>query len=253
MDIKREGIVRRKRITLGFVLLIISAAVTFAGWRVSKLQPAAPTVERATVLIDSVKRGAMLRDVHGVGMLVPEDIVWIQAEFDGQVRKTLVKSGEHVTGSTPVLVLSNPDMELAANDLEWQVKQAEANYADLKVRLEISRLDQRSSLASTASNLHQAELTKDRDEQLVKLGLKADLDARLSTAKWEELKEKYQLEKERLGIMGESIQAQLDAQTVQIEKVRATRDLKKQQVAQLTIRAGTEGVIQEMTLQAGQR
>jgi len=253
MDIQRQGIARRKRIRLRFLLLIISAAVVFAGWRVSKLQPAAPTLERATVLIGSVKRGPMLRDVHGVGTLVPEDIVWIQAEFEGQASKILVKSGEHVAASTPVLVLSNPDMELAANDLEWQVKQAEANYADLKIRLESNRLDQRSSLASTASNLHQADLTKDRDEQLAKLGLKADLETRLSTAKWEELKEKYELEKERLEIMGESIRAQLDSQQVQIEKLRAARDLKKQQVAQLTIHAGTEGVIQEMTLQAGQR
>jgi len=253
MDVTRKGVARRKRTKLGFVILIIFAAMAVAGWRVSKLQPAAPTVERATVLIDSVKRGPILRDVHGVGTLVPEDIVWIQAEFEGQASKILVKSGEHVAASTPVLVLSNPDMELAANDLEWQVKQAEANYADLKIRLESNRLDQRSSLASTASNLHQADLTKDRDEQLAKLGLKADLETRLSTAKWEELKEKYELEKERLEIMGESIRAQLDSQQVQIEKLRAARDLKKQQVAQLTIHAGTEGVIQEMTLQAGQR
>jgi len=253
MDVTRKGVARRKRTKLGFVILIIFAAMAVAGWRVSKFQPAAPTVERATVLIDSVKRGPMLRDVHGVGTLVPEDIVWIQAEFEGQASKILVKSGEHVAASTPVLVLSNPDMELAANDLEWQVKQAEANYADLKIRLESNRLDQRSSLASTASNLHQADLTKDRDEQLAKLGLKADLETRLSTAKWEELKEKYELEKERLEIMGESIRAQLDSQQVQIEKLRAARDLKKQQVAQLTIHAGTEGVIQEMTLQAGQR
>ena len=253
MDIKRKGVARKKRIRLGIVLFLITASGTLAGWRVSKLKPAAPSVERATVWIDSVKRGSMLREVRGLGTLVPEEIVWIPAAFESQVSKILVKSGEHVSANTPVVVLTNPDMELAANDLEWQIKQAEANFTDLKVRLEGNRLDQRSSLASTTSSLRQAEMAKDTDEQLGKLGLKADLETRISTAKWEELKEKHELEEQRLAIMGESVQAQLDAQTVQIEKLRAAYTLKKQQVAQLTIRAGTDGVVQEMTLQVGQR
>src|SRR6266853_688621 len=201
MDVKRQGVVKRKRIRTAILLVVVAAAVSAAGWRVSKLQPAAPSVERGTVLIDTVKRGEMLIDRHGIGTLVPEDILWIPAAFDSQVSKILVHSGDHVRTNTVLLVLSNPDMELSANDFEWQIKQAQANYADLKVRLQSNSLDQRSSLASTASNLHQAELTKERDEQLAKLGLKADLEARLSVAKWEELKEKYELEKQRLEIM----------------------------------------------------
>ena len=96
MDVKREGVAKKKRIRLGIILLLVASAVVLAGWRVSKLKPAAPSVERATVWIDSVKRGPMLREVRGLGTLVPEEIVWIPAAFESQVSKLLVKSGAHV-------------------------------------------------------------------------------------------------------------------------------------------------------------
>jgi HlyD family secretion protein len=144
-------------------------------------------------------------------------------------------------------------MELAANDLEWQLKQAEANYTDLKVKLESQTLDQKSNLARTESDLMQAELTKDRDEQLLKLGLKPDLEVRLSVAKYKELLGRTEIDKKRLSITGESVEAQLAAQRVQIEKLKASYALKREQVKGLTVRAGLEGVLQEMTLQIGQR
>ena len=136
MDIKREGVARRKRIKFILYGILAIGALGAVGWRVSKLEPAAPTVERATVWIDSVKRGPMLREVKGLGTLVPEDIVVIPTLQDGQVIKVPVKSGERVKPDTVLVVLVNPDMDLAANDLEWQVKQAQATYADLKVKLQ---------------------------------------------------------------------------------------------------------------------
>jgi HlyD family secretion protein len=253
MDVKREGVAKRKRIRMALILIVVFGAVGAAGWQISKLQPAAPTVERATVWIDTAKRGAMVVDRRGLGTLVPEDILWIPTEFDGQVNKLFVKSGEQVKPDTVLVVLSNPQMELDANDLDWQIKKAEADYSNLKVTLESSRLNQEATVASVLSSLRQAELTKDRDEALLKLGLKADLEVKLSVAKWEELKDKYQIEKQRLEIMTESSNAQLSAQKVQIEKLRAAYTLKRQQVNELTVRAGTDGVIQEMTLQVGQR
>ena len=253
MDVKRAGVAKGKRIRLGIIFFFITAAASYAGWRVSRLKPAASAVDRATVWIDTVKRGPMVIDRRGTGTLVPEEIVWIPAQFESQVQKLLLKSGDRVTAETPLVVLANPDMDLAANDLEWQIKQAEANLADLKVRLDSARLDQRSSLAAISSNLRQAEMTKERDEQLTKSGLKADLEMRVSVAKWEEFKERHALETERLDIAKDSQKAQLDAQRLQIEKLRAAYALKKQQVAQLTVRAGVDGVIQEMTIQAGQR
>ena len=253
MDVKREGVAKRKRIKLVTYLLVLTGVVVAASWRISKLQPAAPSVERATVWLDSVKRGPMVRNVRGLGTLVPEDIVWIPASFDSQVSKVMLKSGQEVKPDTVLVVLSNPDMELAANDLEWQIRQAEANFADLKVRLQREKLDQQAIVAGVESELKQAQLTKERDEALQAAQLKADLEVKLSVSRWEQLKNKAKLDKERLDIFADSINAQLESQRVLIEKLRAQYQLKKNQVAQLTVKAGVEGVIQEMTLQVGQR
>jgi HlyD family secretion protein len=253
MDIKREGVTRRKRIRLAIYLVLILAGLSLGSWRLYKLQPAAPTVERATVWVDAVKRGPMLRDVHGIGTLIPEDIVWIPANSEGQVSKVLVDSGAKVKPETVLVVLTNPDMELAANDLEWQVKQAEADLADTRVRLESQRLDQQSLVATVASDMRQAEITKDKDQQLLKMQLKSEIDAKLSTSKWEQLKQRYEIEQKRLEIMSESTSAQMDAKKVQVDKLRAAQQLKKQQVSELSVRAGIQGVVQEITLQPGQR
>ena len=118
MDIKREGVAKNKMIRRVIYLTLTAAAVAAAGWRINQLKPAAPSVERATVLIDTVKRGPMVRDVHGLGTLVPEDILWIQAAFDSQVSKILSQSGDEVNPDSVLLVLSNPQMEADANDFE---------------------------------------------------------------------------------------------------------------------------------------
>ena len=252
-DIKREGVAKKKRIRMAVYVVLTLGLVAVATWRIYKLEPAAPSVERATVWVDAVKRGPMLRDVKGTGTLVPEEILWIPAASDGQVTKVMAKSGEKVRPDSILVVMTNPDMELAANDLDWQVKQAEANFADLKVRLESQRLDQQSVVASVASDMNQAGLTKDKDEALLKMQLKSELEVKLSVAKWQELVNKHEIEQKRLDIMTESTRAQLDAQNVQIEKLKAQAQLNKQKVSDLTIRAGTDGVLQEMTLQVGQR
>src|SRR5690349_11363438 len=144
MDTKREGVAREKKIRMAIYLTLTLAAVGAITWRLSKLAPAAPAVQRATLSVDAVKRGPRLRDVKGSGTLVPEDILWIPAASEGQVTRVNAKSGEKVKPDSVLVVLTNPDMELAANDLEWQIKQAEANLADLKVKLESERLNQQS-------------------------------------------------------------------------------------------------------------
>jgi HlyD family secretion protein len=253
MDIKREGVARKKRIKFIIYGILAVGALGAAGWRVSKLEPAAPTVERATVWIDSVKRGPMLREVKGLGTLVPEDIVVIPTLQDGQVIKVPVKSGERVKPDTVLVVLVNPDMDLATNDLEWQVKQAQATYADLKVKLQSQKFDQQSAVSTAENALKQASLNKDKDEQLFKFQLQTDLNVKLSTANWEQAANRFQTEKQKLDIMKDSIDAQLDSAKVQIDKLQATWERKKQQLTELTVRAGTDGVVQELTLQVGTR
>jgi HlyD family secretion protein len=251
MDIKREGVARRKRIKFILFGILAVGALGAAGWRVSKLEPAAPTVERATVWIDSVKRGPIVIERKGLGKLAPEEIIVIPSLQDGQVIKVPIKSGQRVKPDTVLMVLINPDMDLAANDLEWQIKQARATYADLKVKLQSQTFDQQASVASAENALKQASLNKDKDEQLFKYQLQTELNVKLTTANWEQATNHFQTERQKLDIMKDSTDAQLESAKVQIDKLQAAWERMKQQLTELTVRAGTEGVVQELTLQVG--
>ena len=188
----------------------------------------------------------MVRDVRGLGTLVVEQYMWIPAAFDSRVDKINFLPGASLHANDVLMVLSNPDMELAAADLEWQIKAAEANLDNLRVTLESQQLAQKATTEQVKSDMEQAELQADRDTQLTKLGLKSDLDTKLSVAKWNELKGRYALSKEQLDISDKSIQAQVEAQKVQIEKLEAAYKLKKEQVEQLTIRSGTDGTLTQL-------
>src|SRR5258708_16373931 len=253
MDIKREGVAKKKMIRRVIYLVVILAAVALAAWRVSLLKPAAPVVEAATIWPDTVKRGPRVGEVRGIGTLVPEDILWIQAAFDSQVSRILARSGDDVKPNSVLLVLSNPQMEADAIDYEWQAKQAEANLADLRVRLQSQTFDQQSNVSTWQGELKQADITTDNEEQLFKAQLEPEVNVKLAEAKWEQAASRFQMEKQKLDIMKESVQTQLDSQKVQIEKPRATSHLKKKQVDELTIHAGILRRLQEMTLQVGQR
>jgi HlyD family secretion protein len=261
MDIPRgKEVARRKVIRRVILVAAVLIAIPLITWGLSRLKPAAPEVDRATVWVDTVKRGPMVREVRGLGKLVVEEYRWIPAAFDGRIEKINFLPGSKLQANDILMVLSNPDMELAANDFEWQVKQAEANYTNLKVTLESAQLQQKATTEQVRSDLMQAKLTAERDEQLTKSGLKADIETKLSVAKAEELQGRYGLSKQQLDISGSSIQAQLDAQKVQIEKLKAAYVLKKLQVAQLVIRAGASGVLQQLgagapapPLEVGQR
>lgn len=253
MDVKREGVAKRKAIRLWILLGVGILCLPLITYGLSRLKPAAPTVEGGTLWPGTVKQGMMERNVRGLGTLVPEDILWIPTQFEGRVDKIALRAGAEVRPETILVVLSNPDMELAANDLEWQVKQAQANYADLKVRLTSIEIEQKSTLSRAESEFTQAKLTKERDEELAKLGLKPEIESRLSSAKYNDAIQKFANEKEKLKILTESTAAQLAVQNVQIEKIKASFDLKRKQVTQLVVRAGNAGILQEMSLQVGQR
>lgn len=253
MDVKREGVAKRKRIKLAIYGMLLVSGVAFAGYRISKLEPAAPSVEFATLWPDTVKRGPMVRDVKGQGSLVPEEIVWIPAKSDGQVEKVLHRSGEQVSSDTVLVVLSNPDMELQANDLEWQVKQAEASFADLKVKLKSARFDSEAAVSRTGTALEQAELNMEKKQQLFNYQLEPELNLKDAVATWKQARNTSEAEAHKLEILDDSQVAQLESAQVQIDKLRAAWERKKQQFQELTIRAGTDGVLQEMTLQVGQR
>ena len=246
MDIPRQGVARKKLIRRIMYLAIVAITIPLVTWGLSRLQPAAPAVERATVWIDTVKRGPMLRQVRGLGTLVPEDVLWIPATTEGRVEAILVRPGAQVGANTVLLVLTNPQLENEALDVQYQLKAAEANLVDLKVKLKSGQLQQQASTAQLKAEYTRAQVQAERDEQLVKWGLIGEIQARLSRATADELANRHRIEEQRLAISGESVEAQLAAQKVQVDKLRALYALKKSQVDQLRVRAGAEGVLQQL-------
>ncbi len=253
MDVPKQGARRKKIIRRTILGVAVVVTIPLITWGLSRLKPAAPSVERSTLWTDSVKRGPMLRQVRGLGTLVPEEILWIPAVNEGRVDKILLRPGAQVRSNTVLMVLSNPELELAAEDFKWQVKAAEANLKDLRVKLETSRLDLRAAVARVESEFVQAKLKAERDEALGKEGLAPDLNIKLSRAASEEAGKRLEIDNKRLEISGASAEAQLAAQQVQIEKLRAAYELKKQQVENLKIRAGADGVLQQVPVEVGQR
>jgi HlyD family secretion protein len=251
MDIPRESDARKRRVRRIILLSLGVVAVLLITLGLSRLGPAAPTVERATIWPDTVKRGPMVRDVHGLGTLVPEDILWIPAVTDGRVKHRLLP-GVAVKPDTILLELTNPELEQAALDAEWQLKQALADGNSLKAQLDSKLLDQRVTAATVQSDFQQARLTSEKDDALVKLGLQSELNAKLSSAKAVALATQDKIEDERVQVLGDSNAAQLAAQQAKIGQLRALLELKRSQLDSLRVRAGVEGVLQEVPVEVGQ-
>src|SRR5688500_7268303 len=224
-DLSRKR--RTRRIMLGGAGL---AAVLLITLGLSRLAPAAPQVEKGSVWIDTVKRGPMLRQVRGLGTLVPEEIRWIPATTEGRVERIVVQPGAIVKPDTVILVLSNPELELQALDAESLWRAAEAQYVELKVRLESQRLDQKAAAARVQSEYQQAKLRADADEELAKSGLIADITRKTSQVSAEELANRDALEKQRLEIGLEAVKAQLAVQRGVVNQRRAEANLRRSQV-----------------------
>jgi len=253
MDIPRKFSARKRLIRRLLVGVIVLGAIPLITYGLSRLKPAAPSVERSTVWLDTVKRGPMLREVRGLGTLVPEEVLWIPATTDGRVERVLLKPGTAVEPETLLLELSNPQLDLDALDAEFQLKASEAAYTDLRVKLESQRLDQQAGAARVQAEYNMARIQADTDEQMVKEGLTPDLTLKLSQVRVEELANRYRIEQKRLDISTESVEAQLAAQKVQVEQRRALSQLRRSQVEQLKVRAGTRGVLQQLPVEVGQR
>lgn len=253
VDIPRQqnkGKKRLLRIAWGAGGLVAIGAIT-AG--LSTLKPAAPSVDRGSVWVDTVKRGALLRQVRGLGTLVPEEIRWIPAQTEGRVERILVRPGAPVQPGTVLLELSNPELDLQALDADWQLKAGEAEYINLKVRLESQLLDQQAQAATIRATFHQARLQADADEELGSKGLVSDITRKISQSRAEELASRLEIEQKRLEINAESIKTQLAVQEARLEQLRGLARLKRNQVAALRVRPGIAGVLQQLPVEVGQR
>jgi HlyD family secretion protein len=246
MDVPRKSAAKKrliKRIAIGVVLLAGVGAVSLV---LARLKPAARSVELSTLWPDTVKRGPMVRDVRGLGTLVPEETLLIPANSDGRIDKILIKPGTPVKPDSVILTMSNPELQTALLDAEYTLKVAEAAYTDLRVTLEKQGLDLQATAAQVSADLHSAQLKAERDDALVKEGLVAQVDAKISDVTAQELSTRNGLEEKRLSINQESVEAQLAAQKVKIDQLRAEYKLKQDQVQELNVRAGTEGMLQAL-------
>lgn len=254
MDVPRQPAKKRKRNIrrIALVLLVI-AAVALVTFGVSRLKPAAPSVDRATVWIDTVKRGPMLRQVRGPGTLVPEEVRVIAAASEGRVERIAVQPGTEVTAGTVLLELVNPTIAQEAIDAEYAQRAGEADYNTLKVKLESDKMTQQSTVATVRAEYQQAKLQYDTDEQLAKDGLVPALNLKLSRVRAEDLANRLKIEQQRLEVMARSAKAQLAAQEARISQMRALAQLRQSQVGTLKVLAGTNGVLQQMQVEVGQQ
>jgi HlyD family secretion protein len=253
MDVPRPHVARQKRkrrliIAAASVLGIILITVV-----VSRLKPAAMSVDRAAVWVDTVKRGPMLRQVRGLGTLVPEDIRWIAAAKDGRVEKIVVRPGAHIEPDTLLVELSSPDLQQAARDAELKEKAAEAELTTLRATLQRELLNQESTSAQVHSEFQQARMEAETNDSLKKNGLIADLEYKTSIIKRDELANRDAIEEKRLAFARDSIEPQLAAKQAEVEQLKASAEMRMNEVENLHVRAGMTGVLQQLPVEVGQR
>jgi HlyD family secretion protein len=235
-------------------ILLVLAGTTLG---LSNLKPAAPSVERAQIWLDTVKRGDMVRQVRGTGLLVPEQALWIPAVCAGRVQNILVLPGLAVKADSILVELSNPEVEQAVFNAEWQLKAAEAELANLKVQLKSQHLTQEGTVANSHSLANSARLDADVNDALATNGLVPAITVRQSRSKAEDALRLLEIETERLKISAEAAISQQAVQEAKVEQLRAELQLKRRQADSLKVRAGIDGVLQKlgdaMPLQVGQQ
>lgn len=218
----------------------------------SRLRPAAPSVERASVWLDTVKRGPMVRQVKGAGTLVPEYIRWLTADTAGRVERIHVRPGAPVKADTLLMELANPDVQLQALEAERQLASAQADLIKLRMELETERLGQESSVAAFTSESAEARRRAEASTLLHQKELIGDLEVRQTREKAEELSRRLELERRRLDVVASSMKDQLAAQQGQVERLKAVAQFRRNQVESMKVRAGEDGVLQDLPLELGQ-
>jgi len=229
--------------------LLLAVVITGA---LARLKPAAPDVDRATIWTDTVRRGPMLREVRGIGTLVPETIVFLPAQTDGRVEKHLL-AGVTVKKDTIIMELSNPTLQLNTLNAEYALKGAEATYEQTKATLQNQLMDKRTTAANIASQYRQAKLTAESDEKLAANGLVSDLVLKKDEVAAEELAKQNDLAQKEVETFENSIPAQVAVQQSNVDQERAVYQLDQSLVNQLKVRAGIDGVLQEVDAEVGQQ
>lgn len=240
----------KKRGPLYIGLAIVGAAVITLG--LSRLKPAPPSIERAATYMDTVRQGTMLREVRGPGTLVPEVIRIIPALTAGRVEEIFARPGTVVQVGTPLIRLSNPDVELQLLESERQLTAAQSDLVSLRATLRTQVLNQEAVVTTTETQYNEAVRTYNRDQSLLQQNLISQNEAATSKERMEELKARLALEKERLEVMSSTIDAQLEAQEAQVNRLTQLVALRRNQLESMDVKATGAGVLQRLDLEIGQ-
>lgn len=238
------------RLTLPVLAVVAIVAITFG---VLHLRSASPSVDRSAVQLVTAQSGLMVCRVDGLGSLVPEDVRWLAAGTDGRVDQILLRPGAHVRPDTVILQLSNPDLDRQITDAELAMKKSEAELANLRVQLQAQLLNEKATEAQLESDVTEAKLRADRDDALYKMQVGASMNAKISRARADSLDTRLQIEREKLGIAEEARQAQLTAKQAEVAQMQALYSLRTQQKEGLLVRAGMDGVLEEVSVGNGQQ
>lgn len=253
MDIVRPEVKRKKKMRRIMYIAAAVVLIPLVTYALSRLKPAAPSVDSGTIWTGTVKRGPMLREVRGLGTLVPETIRLIPAATDGQVQRRYLLPGTPVKADTVIFDLVNPQLQQEELDAEYQLKGAQAAYEQTKAFLENQLMDKRTLAASVSSQYRTAEMVKQTKEQLGANGLAPELDVKTAQVQAEELAKENDLAQKEVETFQASIAAQLAVQEATVNEKRAMYELKKTQMDQLHIRPGIDGMLQELDVEVGQK
>ncbi|NTX10914.1 HlyD family efflux transporter periplasmic adaptor subunit [Myxococcus sp. CA051A] len=249
MDIPKAKKPRRKpwlfAIGGAFALILVTVGL-------GRLRPAAPSVDRASVWLDTVKRGPMVRQVKGAGTLVPEYIRWLTADTAGRVERIHVRPGATVKADTLLMELANPDVQLQMLEAERQLASAEAEFIQMRMTLETQRLAQEAAVATLTAESSDAERRATANAVLVEKDLIPALDARQAGEKAGEMTRRLDLERKKLSVVASSMRDQLVALQGQVERLKAVARFRRTQVESMKVLAGEDGVLQELPLELGQ-
>jgi multidrug resistance efflux pump len=250
VDIPRAPARRgRKRLLYGG-LAVLGLALATLGLR--GLKPAAPSVDRAAVWIDSVQRGPLLIEVRGPGTLVPERVRWISAVTAGRVEKRLAEPGQEVNPETELLELSNPDVQLEALESERQLTVAQGDRVNLRTSLETTRLNQEGAVAEAKAAYQDAKRNAEASSDLAQKELISAMEASRAQDRVVELQTRYEVEQKRLAVMTQAVDSQLRLQDAQVARLRAVVDFQRERIRSMKVMAGAHGILQELPLEVGQ-
>jgi HlyD family secretion protein len=251
MDIARPSNLKRKRLRRAAYATAALAAVGAVSYGLSRLQPAAPTVEFATVWPDTVKRGPLVVEVRGLGTLTPEDTRWIPATTEGRVEHIYLRPGTKVKASDVILELSNAQLDQELQDAELKLKAAEASLASLRVTVQNDLLQQRATAASVEADYAKAKMNAEMKEELAKDKLVSSLDLQQAQVDRDQLAVRQKIAQEQLASKQDAVTAQIAVQQSAVDQAKALRDLRLRERDELKVRAGIDGVLQVVPVEEG--